>query len=93
MHTKRADEEEVRLRNDWPLDERDAESVEDTARKAGVGRSIIYRALNPDPMKRDGLPYLPSLKVGKRRLIRSEARRTWLKRLEELHSADSGKAA
>lgn len=93
MHAKRADEEAVRPGSDWHPDERDAESVEDTAHKAGVGRSIIYQALNPDPLKRNGLPYLPSLKVGKRRLIRAEARRAWLKQLEELHCAAAGKAA
>jgi hypothetical protein len=77
----------VALRSDWHPDARDAESVEDTAHKVGLGRSIIYRALHPDPAKRDGLPFLPSLKAGKRRLIRVEARRAWLKQLEERESA------
>jgi hypothetical protein len=84
----------VASRGDWHPDEKDAESVEDTAHKAGVGRSIIYRALNPDPAKRGGLPFLPSLKVRKRRLIRAEARRAWLRQLEELESASAqGRAA
>ena len=81
------------LRSDWRPDEKDAESIEDTARKAGVGRSIIYRALAADPAKRGGLPFLPSLKVGKRRLIRAEARRAWLRQLEELESASAKSAA
>jgi predicted DNA-binding transcriptional regulator AlpA len=74
-------------------DEKDAQSVEETAHKVGLGRSIIYRALNPDPSKRDGLPFLPSLKAGKRRLIRAEARRAWLRQLEELESASAKSAA
>jgi hypothetical protein len=77
-------------RSDWHPDDRDAESVEETAHKVGLGRSLIYRALNPDPAKRDGLPFLPSLKAGKRRLIRAEARRAWLKQLEERESAQRG---
>jgi hypothetical protein len=77
-------------RSDWHRDERDAESVEETAHKVGLGRSIIYRALNPDPAKRDGLPFLPSLKAGKRRLIRVAARRAWLNELEERESAGRG---
>jgi hypothetical protein len=80
-------------RGHWHPDHRDAESVDETAHKVGLGRSIIYRALNPDPAKRDGLPFLPSLKAGKRRLIRVAARRAWLKQLEERESAGAGQAS
>ena len=82
----------TRHSGDWHPDEKDAFSVEETAHKLDLGRSIIYRALNPDPAKRGQLPHLPSLKVGKRRLIRTEARRAWLKQLEELESADTKSA-
>jgi hypothetical protein len=70
----------------------DAESVDQTAKATGLGRTTIYKALNPDPAKREGLPFLPSMKVRKRRLIRTETRRAWLKQLEELQSvaADKG---
>jgi hypothetical protein len=73
--------------------EPDAESVEATARAVGVCRTKVYEALNPDPEKRNGLPLLPSFKVGRRRLIRREARQAWLKQLEELQSASADKAA
>jgi hypothetical protein len=73
--------------------EPDAESVEATARAVGLCRTVLYQALNLDPTKRNGLPLLPSLKVGKRRLIRREARQAWLKQLEELQSANAGKTA
>lgn len=67
----------------------DAESIEDTARALGVGRSFVYRAIHPDPAVRDGLPFLPSIKAGKRRLVRIEARRAWLAELEERCVADA----
>jgi hypothetical protein len=68
----------------------DAESVEETARATGLGRTTIYKAINPDPAKRDGLPFLPSVKVRNRRLIRTEVRRAWLQKLEELTSGSEG---
>jgi hypothetical protein len=43
---------------------------------------MLYQAMSDDPEKRQGLPFLPSLKVGKRRLIRSEALRGWLTSIE-----------
>ena len=77
----------VAPRGDWHPDEKDGESVEEAAHASGVGRSIIYRAINPDPAKRGGLPFLPSVKVGKRRIILRPTRRAWLRQLEELESA------
>jgi hypothetical protein len=78
---------------DWHPDQLDAESVENTAHKTGVGRSILYLAMHPDPARRRGIPFLPSLKIGKRRLVRAEARREWLRQLEELESASAKSAA
>jgi hypothetical protein len=60
----------------------DAETPEQTAQACGVCRSIIYRAMSPDPAKRKGLPLLPSMKIGMLRRIRIEARRKWLEELE-----------
>ena len=48
--------------------------VEEAARMAGVGRTEIYRAI------KDGR--LPSLKIGKRPLVRVEALGAWLRALE-----------
>jgi hypothetical protein len=73
--------------------EPDAESVEATARAIGLCRTVLYQALNPNAAKRNGLPLLPSFKVGRRRLIRREARQAWLKQLEELQSANASSAA
>ncbi|NQW09430.1 MAG: helix-turn-helix domain-containing protein [Alphaproteobacteria bacterium] len=50
--------------------ERVAVSVEDAAAMAGIGRTTIYAAL--------GSGTLPSLKIGKRRLIRVEALKAWI---------------
>lgn len=76
----------------WHPDEPDAASPEETARALRCGRSLIYKAINPDPARRDGLPFLPSFKIGRCRRIRTETRRAWLKQLEEMQSvaADKG---
>lgn len=52
----------------------EAMSVEEAARRAGVGRTTIYAAIMNGE--------LPSLKVGRRRLVRAEAHRAWLHGLE-----------
>ncbi len=62
--------------------ELEAVSVDDAARISGFCRSFLYPALNPDPAKRKGLPYLPSLKVRKARRIRLSTLRQWLANLE-----------
>lgn len=49
-------------------------SVRDAAALAGVGRTILYEAV--------GSGELPSLKVGRRRLIRIESLEAWLKSRE-----------
>jgi hypothetical protein len=64
--------------------ERDAKNVQQTAENCGVCPSIIWRAISPDPAIRKGLPYLPSLKIFRRRLIRTEATKQWLEELERL---------
>lgn len=56
--------------NPQPNPERVAVSVEDAAVMAGIGRTSIYAAL--------GSASLPSLKIGKRRLIRVEALKAWI---------------
>jgi excisionase family DNA binding protein len=61
----------------------EALSVDDAARRVGLGRTFIYQALSPDQSKRNGLPHLKSLKVGKRRLIRAQTLREWLAELEQ----------
>lgn len=81
------------LHGDWHPDERDGESVEQAAHASGISRSFIYRALSPDPAKRRGIPFLPSVKVGKRRIILRPTRRAWLRKLEELESASAKTAA
>ena len=50
--------------------ERLAVSVEDAAAMAGIGRTTLYAAI--------GAGSLPSLRIGKRRLIRVEALRDWI---------------
>jgi excisionase family DNA binding protein len=52
----------------------EAISVEDASCRAGIGRTFLYEAI------RSG--QLPSIKLGKRRLVRVEALRHWLKSLE-----------
>jgi excisionase family DNA binding protein len=47
-----------------------AVSVEDAAKRAGLGRTEIYRAIKSGNLK--------SLKIGKRRRIRVDALREWL---------------
>ena len=54
----------------------------DFARRAELGRTLIYRAMSNDPVYRGALPYLPSLKVGRARRIRLETGRAWLRELE-----------
>jgi hypothetical protein len=57
-------------------------------------RSTKYRAISPDPEKRDGLPFLPSFTVGRRRLILESDHRAWLEQLRAASlSANSTNAA
>jgi excisionase family DNA binding protein len=59
-------------------------SVREAAALAGVGRTILYAAV--------GSGELPSLKVGRRRLIRIESLEAWLKSLETETSASASAA-
>jgi hypothetical protein len=74
------------------IPEVDADKIEEAARKSGLGRSTLYLAMNKDPAKRKGLPFLPYLKVGKARLILTESRRQWLRELEAAAIADADAA-
>ena len=65
-----------------PEVERLAYDIQDHCRATHTGRSTTYKALNPDPAKRDGLPYLPSFHVGRRRLILVEDSLKWLAKLK-----------
>lgn len=55
-------------------------SVREAAALAGVGRTVLYAAVSGGE--------LPSLKVGRRRLIRIESLEGWLKGLEAGNSAE-----
>ncbi len=55
----------------------DAFSIEEGARKAGMGRSLFY-----DYLTGAREPKLSSFKAGKRRLIRRETHAAWLAKLE-----------
>lgn len=52
----------------------EAISVVEAAARAGVSRTLLYEAI--------GTGALPSVKLGKRRLVRVEALRRWLEALE-----------
>ncbi len=69
--------------------ELEALSVEDAARVAGIGRTVVYRALHRDPSYRDGLPLLRSVKIGKCRRIRVATLRKWLAELEAASEASA----
>ena len=58
------------------------------AKQNDLGRTLIYRAANADPVYRAGLPLLPTFKVGRLRRVRLEAGRRWLAELE--HSTSGG---
>lgn len=49
-------------------------SVDEAARRAGLGRSTLYAAI--------GSGALPTIKLGKRRLVRLATLRAWLAALE-----------
>lgn len=58
-----------------PSAESEALSVEDAARRAGISRTFIYANISSGA--------LPSVKIGRRRLVRIEALRHWLKSMEK----------
>lgn len=53
-----------------PLWEKEACSIPETALIADVGKDTIYNEINSGRLR--------SLKIGKRRLVRREARQAWL---------------
>ena len=69
-----------------------AYDVPESCRRDGTGRSTKYKALNPNPAKRGGLPLLPSFTAGRRRLILAADHREWLQKLktDSLERASGG---
>jgi hypothetical protein len=63
-------------------------SIDRSCEIDGICRSMKYRALNPDPEHRRGLPFLRTFMVGRKRLLMADDHRAWL---EELRVA-SGEA-
>lgn len=57
-----------------PTVEPETVSVNEAARRAGLGRSTLYAAI--------GSGALPTIKLGKRRLVRLATLRAWLEALE-----------
>ena len=51
----------------------------EAARRAGVSRTFLYERIASGE--------LPTIKAGKRRLVRVETLRAWLKRLEQKQAA------
>jgi hypothetical protein len=60
-----------------------AYGILESCRRDGTGRSTKYKAINPDPRKRDGLPFLPSFTIGRRRLILAVDHQKWLEQLRK----------
>lgn len=58
--------------------EPEAISVAEAARRAGLGRSTFYEAIARGDV--------PTIKFGKRRLVRLESLRAWLRELEQLQA-------
>ena len=71
------------MRQDEPAPPAIAYSILESCRRDGTGRSTKYKAINPDPRKRDGLPFLPSFTIGRRRLILAVDHQKWLDQLRE----------
>ena len=57
----------------------EAEGVAEAARRAGVSRTFLYERIASGE--------LTTIKAGKRRLVRVETLRAWLKRLEQKQAA------
>jgi hypothetical protein len=63
-------------------DNGEAWTIDEAAKRARLGRTLLYDAINPEKAAEKGLPVLPSLKIGKLRRVRAEAFRAWLRALE-----------
>ena len=53
-------------------------SIDRSCEIDGICRSMKYRALNPDPEHRRGLPFLRTFMVGRKRLLMADDHRAWL---------------
>jgi excisionase family DNA binding protein len=62
-----------------PLEQLEAVSVDEAARRVGLSRTLLYERIAAGD--------LPSVKIGKRRLVRLTALRAWLQRLERQPAA------
>jgi hypothetical protein len=69
--------------------ELDGLTVDDAARIAGLSRTFLYQSMNLDASYREGLPFLPSIKVGKARRIRLGTLRQWLASLEQAQQPEA----
>ena len=67
--------------------------VGEFADRTKLGRTLLYKAMSPDPAYRGELPFLPSLKVGRCRRIRLETGRHWLRELEAKTGEGEGRDA
>lgn len=70
-------------------------SVDAACERLGVGRTLLYRALNPNRRYRRGLPHLKSVMLGGKRLISDEAIELYIAELERQADAETsdGEAA
>ena len=62
-----------------PLEQLEAVSVDEAARRVGLSRTLLFERIAAGD--------LPSVKIGKRRLVRLTALRAWLQRLERQPAA------
>ena len=58
-----------------------AYSLKESCAKDGLGISSKYKAIQTDPAKRGGWPFLPTVKAGRRRLVLASDHQAWLEKL------------
>ena len=62
-------------------------TVEEVVAAARLGRSTVFKAMNPNPAYRAGIPFLPSVRIGRARRSRAAAFQAWLAALEQANAA------